>query len=171
MRPPRGSSLPRAAPLPYAERWAVEVEVEQGDDVVVITLEVHVPRDFPLHPPRVYLSEADHSKIFPVPHVDDERFVCTFDGAETVLKPEAAGDIAVAVVEKAARILRDDLTGGDNDADYDTEVVAYWVQSYDGCGSADRSWLSLVDGDLTRRCLRADAGAVSRPILTRRPRR
>ena len=148
MRPPRGSSLPGAARLPYAERWAVEVEVWQGDDVVVMTLEVHVPRDFPLHPPRVYLSEADHSEIFPVPHVDDERFVCTFDSAETVLNPEAAGDIAVAVVEKAAKILQDGLSEA-NDADYDAEVIAYWTQSYNGCGPADRSWLSLVDDDLS----------------------
>ena len=147
MRPPPRTRRREASRLDEAERWAVAVEVADGDAVQELTLEVRIPSDFPLHPPSVYLGEADHSRLFPIPHVDHRRFVCTFDIAETIPNVDAPGAIVAATVEKAVGILEDGLAKR-NVGDFDDEVLAYWSQEYRGCGPADTGWLSLIEGDL-----------------------
>lgn len=147
MRPPPGTRHLGGAHADDFERWAVTVEVADGSSVHELALEVRVPSDFPLRPPSVYLSEADHIGLFPIPHVDHCRFVCTFDAAESVPNVDAPGPIVAATVEKAVSILEDGLAKR-SFGDFDDEILAYWSQSYEGCGGADTRWLSLIEGDL-----------------------
>lgn len=141
------SQRPGARRLDYAERWAVTVEVEDGENIRSLTLEIRIPHDFPLRAPAVYLSDSDLAQFFPLPHVDHRGFVCTFDPAEVTPNIDAPGAIVLATIEKAVRILEDGLAQR-NAADFDEEVLAYWSQAYAGCGEADMGCLSLIEGDL-----------------------
>lgn len=84
---------------------------------------VAIPRSFPDELPKVYLTNT--FQHFPIPHVDSDRNVCTFDTEVIEFFSENAGKLVSETIEKARTVISEGLSGR-NEGDYEEEFLAYW---------------------------------------------
>jgi len=84
---------------------------------------VEIAPSFPDELPKIYLTKD--FKFFPIPHVDDNRFVCTFNSDAINIFSEKPKDIVAESIEKARSIISDGILGK-NKEDFENEFIAYW---------------------------------------------
>lgn len=92
----------------------------------IFDLTVAIPRVFPDKLPKIYLSDDDFQKTFPIPHVDMNKFVCTRDTNTVYINEYKSGEALNELIEIAINeiILRG--IKGENSHDFLEEFLAYW---------------------------------------------
>ena len=91
-----------------------------GADIYII---IGIPHLFPDELPKIFLTED--FKYFPIPHVDNKLFVCTYDSNRITFYPEEVNKILEETVEKAREIISKGIVGT-NENDFSNEFLAYW---------------------------------------------
>lgn len=112
------------------EVWEINTEiVDPNFKVLMVRLNVLLNPDFPLSFPNIYVNNEDYSRIKYIPHVDENRLICTFDIETSRTVPEHPGELLYHCLYRSKKILEDGLKGLNND-DYLEEFLAYWEQNY-----------------------------------------
>lgn len=91
----------------------------------VFTLILAFPESFPDTFPKLYLSKKDYQEIYPIPHIDKNRFICTKDSNVVSLSDKKPGEAAEELIEIAAEIIERGIKG-ENKEDFIKEFLAYW---------------------------------------------
>lgn len=105
----------------YREFWKIKIT----RDSRLITLVLAIPNTFPDTFPKIYLSAKDFQEIYPIPHLDQNGFICTRDPEVAVLSDTMPGQATKALIEIAVRIV-DSGIAKENEANYIEEFLAYW---------------------------------------------
>ena len=105
----------------FREFW--KIKITRGSRV--ITLVLAIPNTFPDMFPKIYLSKKDFQEIYPIPHLDQNGFICTRDPEVVVLNDTKPGEATKNLIEIAIKIVESGITK-ENEADYTEEFLAYW---------------------------------------------
>ena len=105
----------------FREFWKIKIT----RDSRVITLVFAIPNTFPDTFIKIYLSTKDFQEIYPIPHLDQNGFICTRDPEVVVLSDTEPGQAAKELIEIAIKII-DSGIEKENEADYTEEFLAYW---------------------------------------------
>lgn len=105
----------------YKEFWKIELDGSLRHFTFILT----IPNTFPDAFPKIYLSKKDYQEIYPVPHLDKNRFVCTRDPEVTVLNDKNPGEAIESLINIAVKILESGIKK-DNQTDFIEEFLAYW---------------------------------------------
>jgi len=116
--------IPKSLPKEFSPCQLWRVELPESTFIVAI------PTTFPDTFPKIYLPKEDHEKIYPVPHVDTHRFVCTRDPEIVVINDKKPGEALEKLLEIAAETV-DVGIKKENLIDYVEEFVAYWAEKTD----------------------------------------
>lgn len=100
------------------------------------TFIIAIPDTFPDTFPRIHLQKDDYEKVYPVPHVDKNRFVCTRDPEVVVINDNKPAEALEELLVTAVGIVEAGVKK-ENLGDYAEEFIAYWAEK------AERSFLSL----------------------------
>lgn len=105
--------------------WRMPVRVLSGEAVFLIA----VPATFPDELPTVYLpgDVTDNAAGRTIPHLNKDHEFCTFDRNEIRINADDPEGIAVALIERARKLLEEGISGA-NSTDYSDEFEAYWEQ-------------------------------------------
>jgi hypothetical protein len=110
--------------------WLVKLLVDSsvfGFDQ--LELVVGLPKEFPLVLPKIFLSKKHKGEITTLPHIDQNRFICTYDEERAVPNPRVSADQIQHCLLRAKKIIEAGLKR-ENVEDYMEEFVAYWQQTY-----------------------------------------
>lgn len=99
-------------------------DVEILGETLALTCEL--TDTFPYEFPIVRLTEESYNRISPLPHVDFETGICTFDKQICFPNWKAPESIIADSIKKAQLILQEGLTGS-NTEDYIDEFGSYWA--------------------------------------------
>lgn len=123
--------------------WKVKTEVEIFGKVKDIEFIVKFDTDFPLSFPNIYLSNEDYTLYSSLPHIDSNKFICTFD--KQVSRPDFNNPSGVLYqsIQQAKKIIVDGAEQK-NVKDYEPEFIAYWKSRYD---TGLIRCISLIDED------------------------
>lgn len=102
--------------------WKGTIKCEK----IKVSIIVAFPLGFPDNLPKIYLTKD--FKYLPMPHVDKNLFVCTFDAENIDFFAEKAKNITKEVIEKARKIISDGIYKR-NQQDFIDEFFAYWNES------------------------------------------
>jgi hypothetical protein len=91
----------------------------------VIRLRCNFPISFPYDFPKVYILNEFYKPISPLPHIDEEGYICTFDRNVSFPNYDKPNEITLCSIEKAIQIINDGLNGA-NRNDFLDEFKAYW---------------------------------------------
>lgn len=111
------------------EIWEVSTEISYENSNIPIVLHVAFTTQFPLDFPKIFLSPETFERTKYIPHVDNNRLVCTYDSEIASTNPEEPAGIVVECLRKAKNIVLDGLTR-DNHSDFTDEFKAYWEEKY-----------------------------------------
>jgi hypothetical protein len=120
-----GKDIPKGD---YKELWKIKTEIEVGTFQKEIDLLIAFEEFFPLTIPRIYLSKESFDEINPIPHVDKNRFICTFHTDSLFLDTSNPLGIVRESLQRAKDIIKDGLNGT-NRNDFKEELSAYWTDS------------------------------------------
>lgn len=121
----------------YKQFWKIEIDGLLRRFTFILS----IPDTFPDTFPKIYLAKKDYQEIYPVPHLDKNRFVCTRDPEVTVLNDKKPGEAVEKLIKIAIEILEAGIKK-ENRNDFIEEFLAYWNEK------ATRLSLSLfVPGD------------------------
>ncbi len=98
---------------------------------------VGLPYSYPDELPKIYLT--NDFEYYPIPHVDSNNFVCTFDSDRIEFFSENIAGILAETIEKARSIIADGISGK-NSNDFEREFLAYWSD-----GAASQTIYSIID--------------------------
>jgi hypothetical protein len=112
----------------YKELWKIKTEVEIDTFQKEIDLLIAFEEFFPLTIPRIYLSKESFDDINPIPHVDKNRFICTFHTDSLFLDANNPLGIVRESLQRAKKIIKDGLSGTNHD-EFKEELSAYWTDS------------------------------------------
>lgn len=93
---------------------------------------VAIPNTFPDTFPKIYLQKKDYEKIYPVPHVDKNRFVCTRDPEVVAINEKKPGKALEELLEVAVGNIERGIKK-ENIDDYLEEFLAYWAEKSERC--------------------------------------
>jgi len=110
--------------VPCREFWKLRVTGILRE----ITLILAIPNTFPDVFPKIYLSEKDFKKNYPIPHLDKNALICTRDPAVAVLNDAKPGKAVKELIEIAVKIVESGIAK-ENEADYIEEFLAYWNEN------------------------------------------
>lgn len=105
----------------YKEFWKIEVTGSYRH----FTLILAIPDTFPDSFPKIYLTKKEYQKIYPIPHLDKNRFVCTRDPEVTVLNDKKPEEAVENLIQIAIGILESGIKK-ENQIDFVKEFLAYW---------------------------------------------
>jgi hypothetical protein len=111
-----------------------------------IKLHIVLGSHFPLRIPKIYLPNAEFENFKYLPHIDENRFICTFDPETSRTVPSNPGGIVKECLRRAVNIIEDGLAGK-NYNDYESEFIAYWENKYDSNDLLKKDFLCLIDGE------------------------
>lgn len=111
------------------EIWEVETEVSYENSIFPIVLHIQFTPEFPLEFPKIFLSPETFERTKYIPHVDNNRLICTYDSEIVSTNPDEPAGIVVECLRKAKYIIQDGLTGN-NHSDFTDEFKAYWEGKY-----------------------------------------
>lgn len=117
---PNSPDYPKSEDV-WREVWRLRVtKLAEPQDFILA-----IPTTFPDHLPKAYLPARTIESIKQIPHLDSNRFLCTYD--EVASKPNAddPGQMALHVLERAITIFKDGVSKV-NQSDYAEEMQAYW---------------------------------------------
>ena len=89
------------------------------------TLILAFPRSFPDTFPKTFLSKKDFEEIYPIPHIDINREICTRDPEVIALNDDKPGEAIEKLIERAVEVLEKGLKK-ENEEDFIKEFLAYW---------------------------------------------
>jgi len=89
-----------------------------------------IPETYPDNFPKIYLSKKDFLKIYPIPHLDKNRFICTRDPEIVFLNDEEPGKALKQLIEIAVLIIESGIKNENRD-DFINEFLAYWNEDCD----------------------------------------
>jgi len=127
--------------------WKIITEVEIGGLSTEISLYVCFPEDFPFVIPQIYLSEEDFQKYGFFPHLDTNRFICTYRDDTTILDFNRPDVIVFDCIASAKKIVTSGFNGTNLD-DFSDEFIAYWDQTYFGEKSPTSDCLNFINRKL-----------------------
>ena len=128
---------------PVYDLWEIITEISVYDNLYPITIYIYFSTTFPIEIPKVYVSVDTFAKLKYIPHLDNNRLVCTFDNELIKVNPNEPFGIINECIARAKRILVDGLQRT-NLNDFITEFKAYWEETYDH-ESKPKKILSLID--------------------------
>jgi Dinucleotide-utilizing enzymes involved in molybdopterin and thiamine biosynthesis family 2 len=102
------------------------------------TLILAFPDFFPDVFPKIYLSIKDYQDIYPIPHLDNDRFICTSDPNVVSLNDKKPGKAVEELIKKAIEIIKEGINK-ENAEDFIEEFIAYWSNE------ADNTFLSIYE--------------------------
>ncbi|MDP8212133.1 MAG: E2/UBC family protein [Candidatus Zapsychrus exili] len=108
------------------EVWKVKVNTPFGDCFLLI----FIPARFPDNFPKIFLPFDIFNRIYPVPHIDKNGFICTRDESLIVINDEMPGQAIEELIHVAIEIL-DNGINKRNEDDYFKELIAYWNDNAD----------------------------------------
>lgn len=111
------------------EIWEVTTEILYENSITPIVLHLVFTTQFPLEFPKIFLSPETFERTKYIPHVDNNRLVCTYDSEIASTNPEDPAGIVVECLRKAKSIILDGLNG-ENHSDFTDEFKAYWEGKY-----------------------------------------
>lgn len=123
--------------------WKVKTEIEIFDKITDIEFIVKFDTDFPLSFPNIYLSKEDYNLYCSFPHIDSNKFICTFDKQKSRPDFNKPSEVLYQSIQQAKKIIKDGAEQK-NFEDYDSEFIAYWKSRYEN--GLIRS-ISLIDED------------------------
>ena len=89
------------------------------------TLILAFQKSFPDASPKTFLSVKDFEEIYPIPHLDNSRVICTRDSEVIVLNDNKPGEAVEELIEIAREVLEKGLKK-ENEEDFIKEFLAYW---------------------------------------------
>lgn len=128
---------------PRYDLWELSTEISIYDKVFPITIYIYFSTFFPVELPKVYVSLDTFDKVKYIPHVDNNRLVCTFDNELIRINPDEPFGIINECITRAKKILVDGLHKVNLD-DFITEFKAYWEETYAN-ETKPKKILSLID--------------------------
>jgi molybdopterin/thiamine biosynthesis adenylyltransferase len=126
------ASLPRGV---RQEKFRTVWRVQLGMDAFVSHLLVAVPWVFPDELPDIFSPKDLIFADTRIPHLDSSLQVCTLDDTTRFPNPELAGEAVVELINHAAKVIRDGMTGV-NRSEYWDEFEAYWIDGAKNLTSA-----------------------------------
>ncbi len=136
---------------PFVDAWEIDSEVEYGGEPHNIIFILCFPEDFPFTIPKIYLSEKDYENIKYIPHIDSNRFICTYRLGTIILdytRPEVIVQNCLAQAKKNIS----DGKNGKNIDDFEDEFFAYWNLCYPSEKEPIKSCLNLIEENLNEIC-------------------
>ena len=126
------------------EVWEVLTEILINDKCREIKLHILLLPEFPYVFPKILLSPKDFENFKYIPHVDNERVICTFDPDLTRPDPNQSGEVLIETIRKAKQILEDGINKRNQD-DFFIEFRSYWDQQYADENNVNKFVLSLIE--------------------------
>lgn len=112
----------------HKEVWKIKTEVEVGSFQKEVSFLISFEDFFPLSIPRIYLTKESFSQINRIPHIDKNRFICTFHTDTLILNTNNPSGIVHWCLKRAKKIIKEGLEGA-NHEDFKDELSAYWTDS------------------------------------------
>ncbi len=113
--------------------WEVETELPLSEGKVeIINMYLCFPFEFPMVLPSVYISKSTYERFGYLPHINAKGSICIYETETTVVnykEPEAPYRIVKQCLLEAKRLIERELQKQVR-ADYQTEIIAYWENSY-----------------------------------------
>ena len=126
------------------EIWEVDTEVLYDNTIIPIVLHVAFTSQFPLGFPKIFLSPDTFERTKYIPHVDNNRLVCTYDSEITSTNPNEPAGIVIECLRKSKSIILDGLSKN-NHSDFTDEFKAYWEEKYGKEKYLPQNLLSLIN--------------------------
>ena len=126
--------------------WKVNTEILVDNQLLEICLLILFLNEFPLVFPKVFLCPESYEFINNLPHIDSNKFVCTFDTVITKPNPIEPFGITYESIKKAKEIIEKGLNK-ENYSDFEDEFISYWEDKYDKEKEFPISILLLFDNE------------------------
>ncbi len=136
---------------PFVSAWEVDTEVEFDGSLHAITLILCFPKDFPFSIPKIYLSGKDYEKLKFIPHIDTDKFICTFR-LDTIILDYKRPEVIVRDCLAQAKKNISDGKKGTNIDDYADEYLAYWKLRYPEEEPPTGSCLDMIENEIDEIC-------------------
>lgn len=124
--------------------WEVETEIDLDGTCCVFTFHISFKNSFPLDFPKIYLSPQSYEIVKYKPHIDSNRFICTFDNESCSTEISEPLGIVIECLKRAKKIIKEGLLHL-NQSEYDNEFIAYWEDKYESVENEPKEVLSLID--------------------------
>lgn len=124
--------------------WEVETEIDINDTCCEFTFHILFRNSFPLDLPKIYLAPASYEKVKYQPHINSNRFVCTFDTESCSTNISEPLGIVTECLKRAKKIIKEGLLNL-NQSEFDSEFIAYWDEKYDSGEKKPKEVLSLIN--------------------------
>ncbi len=105
----------------YNKFYKIEINLLSKSFILILAF----PKSFPDTFPKIYLSKKNYQEIYPIPHIDKNRFICTRDPEIVSLSDKKTGEAIEKLIEIALEILEKGIKG-ENKEDFIKEFLAYW---------------------------------------------
>lgn len=110
--------------------WEIKTEIENQNNISTdVILYLTLESDFPLSFPKFYLEKTCYDLFKYIPHVDSNKFICTYDSEVSRPDPTNPEGVLLECLRKAKRILEEGIKKL-NTLDFEEEFLAYWNCSY-----------------------------------------
>lgn len=129
---------------PKVDVWEIDTEISINNKPLYLLLHISFEKQFPQDFPKIYLSIDTYEKTKYIPHVDNDRFVCTFDSEIASTNVNEPAGIVLECIKRAKKIIHDGLIGVNNN-DFEDEFAAYWEGKYDNEKFLPENILSLIN--------------------------
>lgn len=126
------------------EIWEVDTEILFDNKIVPIAFHIIFTSQFPLEFPKIFLSQDSYERTKYIPHVDNNRLVCTYDSEISSTNPNDPAGIVVECLRKTKSIVLDGMSG-QNHSDFNDEFKAYWEEKYNKEKDLPQNVLSLIN--------------------------
>lgn len=91
----------------------------------LVNFECVLPETFPYDFPVVYISKEIYDAFQPLPHINSDLSICTFDKATAVPNFNAPLQLILATLSQARKIIQQGISK-ENTADFQEEFSSYW---------------------------------------------
>lgn len=110
---------------PQIKSWSTVWRIDLKTTSFKMQILLCLPMTYPDELPKIYVPEDTYRKIFPIPHIDNNRNICTFDPVVNMPNKDKPDEIVIESIKRAKKILEDGIAGA-NVSDYRDEFLAYW---------------------------------------------
>jgi hypothetical protein len=128
--------------------WQIDTELLINRSLWQISFYIVFLSDFPLSLPKIYLTQSTFNSVKYIPHLDSNKFLCTFDETITRTDPENPVGVVHESIRKAKFIIEQGILQT-NFEDFKTEFKAYWEQNYSQADILKNDIISLVDDPIS----------------------
>lgn len=123
--------------------WEVNSEIFIAEKCFPVIFHIYFSTHFPLEIPEIYLSPEIFEEVKYIPHIDNERLICTFDREVIRTNPDDPFGIVNECLNRAKLILVEGINGNSED-DYLFEFIAYWEERYENESNV-KQLISLIN--------------------------